>query len=185
MTAVVIGASAGGPSALQHLLSHLDASFRGPVVVVNHLGPDGPDFLADMLAKTSRLPVETARERIVAQPGVVYVAPSGYHLLLEKGGRFALSMDEKVAFSRPSIDVLFASAATAYGANLAGVVLTGANADGAEGLHLIRRAGGLAFVQDPDEAAIRTMPTAALARAGADYCGSLAHIADRINRLPR
>ncbi|MGU3496058.1 chemotaxis protein CheB [Xanthobacteraceae bacterium A53D] len=185
MVAVVIGASAGGPSALQVLLAHLDATFRGPVVVVNHLGAEGPDLLADILAKDCRLPVVTAQERTALRPGVVHVAPSGYHLLIEKDHRFAISMDEKVAFSRPSIDVLFTSAADAFGSDLVGVVLTGANADGADGLQTIRRAGGLAFVQDPEEAAVPTMPAAALARAGADYCGSLANIADRINRLPR
>ncbi|MEP9375724.1 chemotaxis protein CheB [Aquabacter sp. CN5-332] len=185
MAAVVIGASAGGPLALKILIAQLDADLHAAVVIVNHVGSEGPDMLADMLAHGARVPVVTARERTPVLPGVIHVAPRGYHLLIERDRRFALSIDEKVGFSRPSIDVLFRSAAEAYGPELAGVVLTGASADGAEGLRAIRQRGGLAFVQDPEEAETPTMPAAALKLAGADFCGSLAAIADCINKLDR
>ncbi len=185
MAVVAIGASAGGPAALQILVAQLPADLPIAIVVVNHLGPEGPDLLAHILAHDAKVPVITACERTPVLPGVVYVAPRGYHLMIERDRRFALSVDQKVRFSRPSIDVLFMSAAETYGAELVGVVLTGASADGAEGLRAIRRNGGRAFVQAPEEAETPTMPAAALALAGADFCGPLLAIAQRINQIGR
>lgn len=180
--AIVIGASAGGPAALAALLGALDGDLRAAVIVVNHIGPDGPDLLPDILGPCTRLPVILAGERMAAEPGRIHIAPSGYHLLVEKSFTLSLSVDGKVCFSRPSIDVLFESAADAYQKRLIGVVLTGASSDGAEGLMRIRRRGGVALVQDPQDAEVDTMPRAALARAGADLCAPLAALAAYINR---
>ncbi len=181
--AVVIGTSAGGPLALQQLLSALDPHLKAAIVVVNHVGPNGPDLLADMLAPFCPLPVRLAKERIPVEPGMVHIAPSGYHLLIEPSRCFSLSVDPKVHFSRPAIDVLFQSAAHAYGAQLAGAVLTGASQDGTEGLAEICRMGGHAVVQDPQEATFTIMPQSALAVAGVELCAPLAVLAEHINRL--
>ena len=183
--AVVVGASAGGPAALQQLLPGLDPALDAAVVVVVHVGPDGPDLLPSLLDRGSALPVVLATERRPLVPGVVHFAPSGYHLEVERDRRFSLSADARVCYSRPSIDVLFTSAAAAYGESLAGVVLSGASSDGAEGLGTIRDLGGLALVQTPTEAEIDTMPAAALARAGADLCAPVTELAQRINAFGR
>ncbi|MDQ0505745.1 chemotaxis protein CheB [Xanthobacter agilis] len=182
---MVIGASAGGPGALQRLLRRLDPALPAAVVVVNHVGADGPDLLADVLARRSALPVVLARERMPVTAGRVHVAPSGYHLQIEPGRYFSLSVDPKVCFSRPSIDVLFETAARAYQKSLIGVVLTGASSDGAEGLAHIRQWGGQALVQAPDDAEVPTMPRAALERAGADLCAPIEALADHINKASR
>ncbi|MFS8036804.1 chemotaxis protein CheB [Xanthobacter sp. AM11] len=183
--AVVIGASAGGPSALQRLLPDLDPDLDAAVVVVVHLGPDGPDLLPSILDASSALPVVLAEERRPVVSGLVQVAPSGYHLLVDREWHFNLTTDERVCYSRPSIDVLFKSAGEAYQDLVAGVVLTGASSDGADGLRRIRELGGVALIQEPAEAEVDTMPRAALERAGADFCGPLALIAARINRYGR
>lgn len=165
---MVIGASAGGPGALCRLLAHLD--FDLPAAVVVHVGADGGDLLPGVLAPRSALPVSLARERTDVAARRVHVAPGGYHLLIERERHFSLSVDPKVCFSRPSIDVLFKTAARAYQSGLMGVVLTGASSDGAAGLAQIRQGGGLALVQAPEDAEVPTMPHAALERAGADMC---------------
>lgn len=183
--AVVIGGSAGGPAALQRLLPHLDPDLDAAVVVVIHLGLDGPDLLPSILDATSALPVVLAQERHPVVSGLVHVAPSGYHLLVDRDRHFALSADEKVCYSRPSIDVLFKSAGEAYQDALTGVVLTGASGDGADGLKRIRELGGVALIQEPAEAEVETMPRMALDRAGADLCAPLALIAARINGYGR
>lgn len=183
--AVVIGASAGGPGALRRLLEHLARDLPAAVVVVNHVGADAPDLLHELLALHSPLPVQLARERLPVTPGMVHVAPAGYHLLIEPDRHFSLSVDPKVCFSRPSIDVLFETAARAYQKSLIGVVLTGASSDGAEGLAQIRRWGGLALVQAPEDAEVATMPRAALERAGADLCAPIEALAAFINTASR
>lgn len=183
--AVVIGASAGGPAALRRLLERLDPGLPAAVVVVNHVGARGPDLLPEVLEQSSPLPVALAQERMPVTEGRVHVAPSGYHLLIEPDRHFSLSVDPKVCFSRPSIDVLFETAARAYHKCLIGVVLTGASSDGAEGLAQIRQRGGLALVQSPEEAEVPTMPRAALERAGADLCAPLDALAARINAAVR
>ncbi|MGQ3675393.1 chemotaxis protein CheB [Xanthobacter sp. TB0139] len=182
-TAIVIGASAGGPAALQALLSRLEKNPPFAVVIVNHIGSQGPDLLADILSPHCALPVQLAREREQVTPGMVHIAPSGYHLQVERSLRFSLSVDAKVHFSRPAIDILFESAATAYGRRLAALVLTGASEDGAAGLATVRRKGGMALVQSPQEAAFKTMPQAAINIAGADVCAPIADLADHLNRL--
>jgi two-component system chemotaxis response regulator CheB len=163
--AIVIGGSAGALDVLATLLPALPAGCPFPVVVVLHVPAVRPSHLCEVLATRTTLPVREIEDKEPALAGTVYVAPPAYHALVERGRTFALSADALVHFSRPSIDVLFESAADAFGARLAGVVLTGANEDGARGLAAIARAGGLCLVQDPVTAAVRTMPDAALAAA--------------------
>ncbi|MBH1957737.1 chemotaxis protein CheB [Polaromonas sp.] len=160
--AVVIGASAGGVDALLKLLSGLPASFGLPVVVVLHLAEDRDSQLAEIFRNHTLMEVREAADKESLAPGTLYFAPPGYHLLIEKEHSFSLSSEAPVNFSRPSIDVLMESAADAYGAHLAGILLTGANADGAAGLAKIGQQGGLAVVQDPAEAQMPTMPEAAI-----------------------
>jgi two-component system chemotaxis response regulator CheB len=181
--AIVIGCSAGGLTALEHLFAGIDPALPQPIAVCCHTGSATVDLLCELLAKHATLPVEEARERAPMRGGVIHVAPSGYHLLVEASRRFSLSVDQRVSFARPSIDVLFESAAEAYRESLIGIVLTGANSDGADGLVHVRQAGGLAVVQDPTDAEVATMPAAALERAGADHCLPLAAIAPLLNRL--
>jgi two-component system chemotaxis response regulator CheB len=159
---VAIGASWGGLRALERVLEPLPADFPAAVVIAQHrrIGADGA--LAELLDAHCELTVCEAEDKQALGPGVVLVAPPDYHLLVEPGA-VALSVDEPVNFSRPSIDVLLSSAADAYGDGAVGIVLTGANADGAEGLARIAARGGVPIVQDPDSAERREMPAAALA----------------------
>ncbi len=181
--AVVIGASAGGIEALTVLLQELPASFRPAVIIVQHLPRDRASMLPAIFARKCVLPTYEAYDKQPITPGTVFLAPAGYHLLIDKGPHLALSLEAPVHFSRPAIDVLFESAAEVYGARLMGVVLTGANADGADGLAAIRASGGVTVVQDPDTAAYRAMPTAALARGPADFVVSLPALALLLQRL--
>ena len=180
--AVVIGCSTGGLKALSTVLSRLRADLPVPVIVVCHRGQDDDNgLLVELLARQSPLPVQEAEERQPVTPGIVHLAPSGYHLLIEADRRFMLSTDVRVRFVRPSVDVLFAAAADVYAESLLAVVLTGANDDGADGLVQVRQRGGYALVQDPNEAEAPQMPLAALTRAGADEVLTLSAIARRIN----
>ena len=162
--AIVVGGSSGGVDALVHLLPALPASLRAAVVVVLHLPRDRRSLLADIFRKRCALPLREAQDQETIAPGTVYFAPPDYHLLVDAGPRLALSVDAPVHFSRPSIDVLFESAADQYGERLVGILLSGANEDGARGMQAIAEAGGLLMVQDPACAPMPTMPRAALAR---------------------
>jgi two-component system chemotaxis response regulator CheB len=169
--------------ALRALLEALPAGFRPSIVVVLHLRGDRPSLLADLFAARCALPVREAQDKDPIDPGTVYFAPPDYHLLFEDESSLALSADEPVAYSRPSIDVMFESAASVFGPRMLGIVLSGANSDGAEGLAAIRAAGGLAWVQDPATAAASPMPAAALQRAGADLVLALPDMAERLAHL--
>ncbi len=163
MRVVAIGASWGGLAAVGGVLAGLPAAFGAAVVVAQHRDPSGDaDLLADLLARRSPLPVVDAEDGTELAPGRVVLAPSGYHLLVQDD-HAELSVDEPVHHSRPSIDVLFESVAAQHGDEAVGVVLTGANADGADGLAMIAARGGAAIVQDPAEAERAEMPAAALA----------------------
>ena len=160
--AVVIGASAGGIAALTTILPALPATFPVPIVVVLHQHPGGGAGWPDYLGRLTALAVVEVEDKMPLAAGTIHCAPAGYHLLMEQDGSFALSVDAKVHFSRPSIDLLFSSAADAFGPALIGVILTGANGDGAEGLAEIAARGGVAVVQSLHSAAWPTMPAAAL-----------------------
>jgi two-component system chemotaxis response regulator CheB len=163
--AVAIGTSAGGIDALFALLGELPADYPLPVIVVLHLAAGRDSQLAELFGRRLALPVREAQPHAPIVPGTLYFAPPGYHLLANDDLTFSLSCDAPVLYSRPSIDVLFESCADVFGPDLAALVLTGANADGAEGLLRVREAGGLALVQDPLEAPYPAMPQAAIDRA--------------------
>ena len=181
--AVVLGASAGGIDALLELLHALPASWRLPMAVVLHLPEDHDSHLAEIFAQRLPIPVHEATDKMPLAAGSLYFAPPGYHLSIERERSFSLSCEPPVLFSRPSIDVLMASAADAYGPALAGFLMTGANYDGAEGLHRIHLAGGLTAVQDPKEAQVSTMPQAAIARHAPDYVLPLRELRDLLLQL--
>jgi two-component system, chemotaxis family, protein-glutamate methylesterase/glutaminase len=174
--AVVIGASAGGVDALTVLFADLPAHWRLPVVVVIHLPQDHDSGLVEVFRQRTPVAVEEARDKAPVTAGTVYFAPPGYHLSIERDRCFSLSCEPPVLFSRPAIDLLMASAADAYGPALAGVLLTGANDDGAAGLLRIHRAGGLTIVQDPADALVSVMPLAALRTHRPDFVLPLSRI---------
>ena len=181
--AIVIGTSAGGVEALSVLLPSLPVGLRAAVLVVLHLRRERPSLLVDIFTPKCRLPVREAEDKEPIEPGVVYFAPPDYHLLVDSGPRVALSADEPVNFSRPSIDVLFESAADIYGARLIGIILTGASHDGALGLEAVRRAGGVTIVQEPESAQVPTMAESALKRGPVDHVLSLEQIAGWLRAL--
>src|SRR4051812_33372797 len=180
---VMLGGSWGGAAAAGRVLQGLDAGFGAPVVAVFHrqAGSD-EDALSRSLARRSPLPVCDADDKDDLVPGRVLVAPAGYHLLVEPGA-VALSTEAAVHYSRPSIDVAFDTAARAYGDRVAGVVLTGANADGSFGLARIKEAGGRAFVQDPETAERREMPVAAIAATRVDAVAAPEEIGTLLREL--
>ena len=161
--AVVIGASVGAIEALSLILPALPASYPLPVLVVVHVPAQKDNMLAEIFAARCQVGVKEAEDKELIRGGMVYFAPADYHLLVEADFRLSLSSEEPVLYSRPAIDVLFESAADAYGDHLTGVVLTGASSDGARGLSAICAAGGVGLVQSPDTALGDTMPRAALA----------------------
>jgi two-component system chemotaxis response regulator CheB len=164
---VAIGASWGGMRAIATILAALPADFDVPIVVVQHRTPgDGDELLERIVARRSALELVAAGDKEPLRPGRVYLAPSDYHLLVEPG-HLALDRDGMVHYARPSVDVLFESVADAYGERAIGVLLTGANEDGAAGLARIAAAGGFTIAQDPATAEMPDMPAAAIARGGA------------------
>ena len=179
---VAIGTSTGGLKALQTLLSGLSENFPLPVVIVQHRGSSSDTGLCEFLRRSSSLSVTEPEDKEPLAPGHVYLAPRDYHLLIEDGS-FALSTDHAVAFARPSIDVLFECVADEYGDKAIGVILTGANNDGARGLSAITSQGGVTVVEDPKSAASQEMPRAALARTKVDWVLPLEEIAPCLNKL--
>lgn len=180
--AIVIGASAGAIQALSRILPALPPTFAIPVLVVVHVPADRSE-LVPLFQTKCRIAIKEAEDKEPIVPGSVYFAPPAYHLLVEADRCISLSVDEPVLYSRPSIDVLFESAADAYGAGLTGIVLTGANEDGARGLAAVTRAGGSAIVQDPADAFSSTMPRAALAHCASARVLSLDAIASHLLSL--
>ena len=160
--AIVIGASAGAIQALSLILPALPVDYPIPVLIVVHIPADRSDLLAPLFQARCRVVVKEAEDKEPILPSFVYFGPSDYHLLVEPGRTVSLSADEPVLYSRPSIDVLFESAADAYGPDLVGVILTGANEDGAAGLRAVAAVGGVALAEDPATAFAPAMPRAAL-----------------------
>ncbi|HYP00885.1 MAG TPA: chemotaxis protein CheB [Pyrinomonadaceae bacterium] len=178
---VVVGTSYGGLSALQTLLPALAPDFPLPVVIVQHRGKD-TDNLCEFLRRHSALPLTEPNDKEAIAPGRVYLAPRDYHLLIERDG-FALSTEAPVGYARPSVNVLFESAADIYRRHVVGVILTGANADGARGLAKIKAYGGLAVVEDPAGAKSSGMPQAAIAASAVDAILPLPAIAPYLNQI--
>ncbi|MEE1890556.1 chemotaxis protein CheB [Pseudomonas carassii] len=181
--AIVIGASAGGVTALFSVLGALPTAFAIPVLCLLHLPDDRHSQLAEVLQRRLRRPVREALDKARIEPGLIYVAGPGYHLSVERDFSFSLSQEAPVHFSRPAIDFLFESAADAYGPGLLGVLLTGANEDGARGLLRIRQSGGRTVVQDPRDAQVALMPEAALALHDPDHILSLSGIGQLLATL--
>lgn len=179
---VVVGASTGGLKALQALLSSLPAEFPLPIVIVQHRSTDSDSGLSEFLSQASTLRVKEPEDKESIEPGKVYLASRDYHLLVENGS-FALSTDSPVAYARPSIDVLFESAADEYEDGAIGVILTGANRDGARGLHKIKARGGLTIVENPASATCSEMPEAAIAMTSVDWILPLQEIGPRLAQL--
>ena len=173
---IVIGCSLGGMHALETIFTALPRGFCVPIAVVQHRHRASNETLPSHFRRFSRLPVVDAEDKQRIRPGTVYLAPANYHLLVQRG-EFSLSVDEKVRWSRPSVDVLFQSAADAYGARVVAVVLTGANDDGAQGVKRVKARGGLVVVQDPETAEAPAMPRAAIAAAPVDQILPLDRIA--------
>jgi two-component system chemotaxis response regulator CheB len=181
--AVVIGASAGALEALSVILPGLPAEYRLPVLVVVHVPPDKKSILADLFQAKCRVRVREAEDKEPIAAGTVYFAPPDYHLLVERDRSLSLSSDEPVLYSRPSLDVLFESAADAYGPALVAIVLTGANEDGARGLGAVGEAGGKAIVQRPQGAYASAMPEAAILRCPGAEILSLEEIASYLKNI--
>lgn len=171
--AIVIGVSSGGLNVLKILLPALPADFCFPIIIVQHVGAHSESYWIDLLNGMCKLTVKEADEKEIITKGNVYTAPANYHLLVEKDYTLSLSTQEKVNFARPSIDVLFESAAEAYKDKLIGIILTGSNNDGANGLKKIKEYGGLTIVQDPDTAESSYMPASAIAAISPDYILSI------------
>ena len=183
--ALVIGTSYGGLEALKAIIPQLPKDFPLAVIVVLHIGDNQNDSFIRFLNDISQLSIKEAEEKETISPGTVYFAPPNYHLLIESDETFALSTDPKVNHSRPSIDVLFETAAWCYRQDLIGVVLSGLNRDGAYGLLQINDLGGICIVQDPENAIARIMPSEAYKIAKPQFITPLHQIADKITELIR
>lgn len=176
---VAIGTSFGGLMALKRILPQLPAALPCPVIIVQHRSASHPHGMLEVVSAGCAMPMSEPEDKTKLEPGKAYLAPAGYHLLVEHAS-FSLSTEARVCCARPSIDVLFESAALAFGTGVLGVVLTGANSDGAEGAVRIAECGGTVFVQDPDGAASRVMPDAALTACATAERMSLDAVAQRI-----
>jgi two-component system chemotaxis response regulator CheB len=180
---VVVGASAGGLSALAIFLGHLSVGFPAPLVVVLHLSPDYPSVLADILSRRTKLPVFWAAEGARMNPGTVYVAPPDRHLVFQPNGDASLLQSARVHFARPSVDLLFSSAARVFGDRTLAVILTGNGSDGSDGTAEVHRAGGVVIAQDEASSEFFGMPREAIESGGVSYVLPLASIGAAVHRL--
>lgn len=181
--AIVIGVSAGGLSALTAILPKLSGHLGLPVLIVQHLSPGSDSFLATHFSKICSLVVKEAEDKEAIVNNTIYFAPANYHLMVEQDKTIALSTAEQVQYSRPSIDVLFETAADAYLDRLICIILTGANSDGTNGIKRIRQFNGLVIAQSPESAEVDVMPLSAINQAGVDKILDLKEIAPYINQI--
>ena len=170
---LVIGLSAGGMPLVKELLTALPSDYSLPIAVVAHLPQDFQSHFDKVLDCSTNLPVSIVRDKDPIKSGHIYVAPAGYHLLIEHNHRFALSADKAVKAVRPSIDVLFSSAAEVFENDLIAVILSGANSDGADGMAIVKQLGGLCIVLNPADTEFNTMPNAVIKAVDVDYIVSL------------
>ncbi len=180
---IVIGASAGGLKALKKIISGLPKSFCLPILIVQHLSPRSDGFMAHYFNQLSHLQVKEADEKEPIRPSHIYIAPANYHMLVEQNETISFTVDEKVSYARPSIDVLFESAARVYLDRLIGIILTGANEDGAAGIRTIKSFGGLTIAQSPETAEVAVMPMAAIQTECVDLILSLDEISNLLSSL--
>ena len=178
--AIVIGVSSGGMKALKFILPALPADFSIPIIIVQHISARSDNEWIKFLNDQCNLTIKEADEKEKIEKGNVYIAPPNYHLMIESNKTFSFTIDERVNFARPSIDVLFESAAEVYKNKLIGVILTGSNSDGTNGIKRIKECGGLTIVQDPETAESAFMPASAIAAVQVDY---VLPLADTINLL--
>ena len=181
--AIVIGVSSGGPNALRYIFSALPADFSIPIIIVQHIGPRSDSPWIKLANAKSNLPLKEADEKERIEKGNVYIAPPNYHLMIERNKTFSITIDERVNFARPSIDVLFESAAEAYANKLIGVILTGSSADGTAGLKKIKEYGGLTIAQHPETAESAFMPASAIAAVQMDYILPLKNIVELLIKI--
>jgi two-component system chemotaxis response regulator CheB len=182
-SAIVMGGSAGGIEALIAILAPLPAGFALPLLIVQHLNASDGGCFAQQLARAIQLPVSEPSDKERIEPGRVYTAPANYHMLVEDGNTISLSVDDKVNWSRPSIDVLFASAARAWKSSLTAIILSGASADGAEGIRAVKAVGGLTIAQNPLHIGYPFMPQAAIATGAVDEVLDVDRIGRRLIEL--
>jgi two-component system, chemotaxis family, protein-glutamate methylesterase/glutaminase len=180
---IVIGASSGGLKALMHILSGINASFSIPIIIVLHQLKNSSGRLLEIFQSITNLNIREPLDKEKIESGNVYIAPPDYHILIESNKVISYSYSETVNFSRPSIDVLFETAAVVYKENLAGILLTGANSDGAKGMQCISLNNGFTIIQDPDCAEMPLMPKAALSLVKPDIISPLQKISSIINSL--
>lgn len=180
---VIIGGSAGALGALLTLLPQLREDFPHAMVIVLHRRGSSDSSLADLLALRLKLPLREIEDKDAMKGGIVFLAPGDYHLLFEKNGTLSLDDSEKVAYSRPSINVAFQSVADAYGAVVIAVLLSGANADGSEGLNYIKSHGGITVAQHPDSAEFPYMPKYAIDKSAVDFVFDMPALAKYLNGL--
>ena len=180
---LIIGGSAGSLEVLLDILPRLDLRSSFPIVIVLHRRSGEDTMLEDLIAYKYTIPFKEIEDKTELEPGYLYVAPSDYHLLFERKRLISLDTSEKVNYSRPSIDVAFESAADIYGKNLTGVLLSGANADGTEGLKAIKNAGGITIVQTPETAEVAFMPQNAIENISPDLILNTAAILEYINSI--
>ena len=181
--AIVIGASAGGMKAIQAVLEPLGDNFAASIVIVLHMSPKSDNFICKFLNESCGLIVKEAEEKEKIEGGRVYISPPNYHLLIERDRTISFTVEEKVSYSRPSIDVLFESAAEAYGSRLIGLILTGGNSDGSKGLKKIKELGGITIVQNPFTAEANLMPGSAINTVDVDYILDLEKIGYKLFEL--
>ena len=183
--AIVIGVSSGGMNAMKVMFSFLPKDFNTPIIIVQHISAHSDNLWIKLLNDQNNLSIKEADEKENIEYGKVYIAPPNYHLMIEKDKTFSLTIDERVNFARPSIDVLFESAAEAYKDKLIGVVLTGSNNDGTNGIKRIQECGGLTIIQDPETAESSYMPASAIAVIKPDYILSLEDIIQLLIKLDK
>ncbi|MBU1368309.1 MAG: chemotaxis protein CheB [Bacteroidetes bacterium] len=181
--AIVIGSSAGGLQALKTIISGLSPHFKIPIIICQHRSPYSDSFMVQFLNELTPLLVKEADEKELITERHIYLAPPNFHLLVEEDFSLSLTVEEKVNFARPSIDVLFETAAEAYQHHLIGVILTGANHDGAKGMMYIQKKGGLTIAQNPATAEVPIMPQTAISSGCIDYVVNLEEIAELLNKL--
>lgn len=181
--AIVIGVSSGGMNVLKIISAALPIDFKIPIIIVQHVGAHSDSKWIQFLNEKSTLLIKEADEKEKIEKGTMYIAAPNYHLLIEKDKTFSLTIDERVNFARPSIDVLFESAAEAYREKLIGIVLTGSNNDGTKGIIRIKECGGLTIIQDPKTAESPYMPKSAIDAIEADYILSLEDIVELLIKI--
>jgi len=180
---VVIGASSGGLAALQNICRNLDIAFSKPIIIVQHIHAHSDGFMAWHLNSISSLQAKEAEDKEKLENGVIYIAPANYHIMIDEQDIISLTTDERVNYSRPSIDVLFESAADVYHDKLVGIILTGANGDGTAGMSAIKQQGGITVIQDLQTAEVRTMPESVLRQVQVDQVLTLEKISEFLNNL--